>query len=190
MLLGKAIESGKGGRFKDCDIFIRKCFKELELKSASASQELRLCRVDLVIHWNIRRNKGPVFWEQLDDDLAQLIQLSRYQSDVVYLFYAAVTRYNLKRFIEAENLFQNLRMKVQRYEGRRAVRCFFLGNKGEPKVLEGRVSKDAAKRFVFSSELETDVMVRNEDFRGPGNDSVHFKIGFSLLGPIAIDRPA
>lgn len=190
MLLGKAIESGKGGRFKECDIFIRKCFKELELKSASASQELRLCRVDLVIHWNIRQNKGPVFWEQLDDDLAQLIQLSRYQSDVVYLFYAAVTRYNLKRFIEAENLFQNLRMKVQRYEGRGAVRCFFLGDKGEPKVLEGRVSKDAAKRFVFSSELETDVMVRNEDFRGPGNDSVHFKIGFSLLGPIAIDRTA
>lgn len=190
MLLGKAIESGKGSRFKECDIFIRKSFNELKSKSATPTQELRLCRVDLVIHWNIRQNKGPVYWEQFDSDLAELLRSSRYQTDVIYLFYSAVARYNLKRFIEAENAFQALRTKVQRYEARSAIRCFFLGDKGEPKVLEGRVSKDAAKRFVFSSELETDVMVRNEDFRAHGNDPVHFKIGFSLLGPIAIDRTA
>jgi thymidylate kinase len=190
MLLGKAIESGKGGRFKDCDNFIRRCFKELELKSVEAVPELRLCRVDLVIHWNVRQNKGPVYWEQFEADLSQLLQLSRYRDDVIYIFYAAVGRYNLKQFIEAENLFQTSRSKLQHYDGRSAVRCFFLGDKSQPKVLEGKVSKDRAKRFVFSSELETDVMVRHEDFRGHGDDAVHFRIGFSLLGPIAIERSA
>lgn len=190
MLLGKAIESGKGGRFKDCDLFIRKCFSELESKSAVPSQELRLCRIDLVIHWNIRQNKGPVYWEQFDEDVSDLLRSPRYQTDVIYLFYSAVARYNLRQFIEAENAFQALRTKVQRYEARNAVRCFFLGDKSEPKVFEGKVSIDAAKRFVFSAELETDVMVRSEDFRGRGNASVHFKIGFSLMGPIAIDRVA
>jgi hypothetical protein len=190
MLLGKAIESGKGGRFKDCDNFIRKCFKELEVKSVDASHELRLCRVDLVIHWNIRQNKGPVYWEQFEADLSQLLQLSRYRDDVIYIFYAAVGRYNLKQFIEAENLFQSLRPRLQYYEGRNAVRCFFLGDKSQPKVFEGKVSKDGAKRFVFSSELATDVMARHDDFRNHGSGPIHFKIGFSLLGPIAVERTA
>lgn len=189
LMIERASESSKGHRFKKADEFIRSAFKEIELAGVRPSDSLLLCRVELVVNWHLKTNHGPVYWEQFLDDLIQLQQNPRFANDAICTFYAAVAQFNLRKFVEAESYFQKLRAGRQFSDGRRDIRCLFLGDKTDPKVFEGTVTQGGGdKKFVYCAELATDVLVKRGHLSGRPDESKHFKIGFSMLGSIAVDQ--
>lgn len=65
----------------------------------------------------------------------------------------------------------------------------FLGDKTEPQILEGRIqSSSGDKRFIYINELGTDVLVQRGKLTTRPDEALHCRIGFSMLGPIAVDR--
>jgi len=189
ILLAGALKSEKGSHFKRVDDFVRECFKLLAEKKTQAPAELTMCRIELVANWNVLRNKGPVYWEQFEADLRNIMQQVHLRDDVQWMFYLGVATYNQRKFAEAEICFQNLRARHLPFYLRHVPRCFFLGDKSDPEVFEGRISAGSEeKRFIYSGALGTDVMVRYEDFTDRPEDVKHFKIAFSMSGPLAVDK--
>jgi tetratricopeptide (TPR) repeat protein len=189
MMLGKAIESTKGHQFKKVDDFLRDAFREIAGADISPSYELVLCRVELVVNWHLFTDHGPVYWEQFSEDLHQLQQNPRFADDVLCTFYAGVAYFNMRKFVEAEASFQRLRRDGNRNQFRKEIRCHFLGDKTEPRVFEGKISASASdKRFIYCAELGTDIPVRYGQLTQRPDELKHFKIGFSMLGAIAVER--
>ena len=191
ILLVKATEARKGSLFKKVDKFLRTAFETIAASEKDPSEELLICRVELIIEWFLNQEKGPVVWEQFESDLLRILQNPRYSQDTLWLFYLGVTHYHLSKFVEAEACFQTLRSRGLPWEARQKIRCFYLGDSSEPKVLEGRLSPGAQNNcFVYSGELQNDILVRRGELSGRRDEIKHFRIGFSLYGPLAIDRDA
>jgi hypothetical protein len=189
MLLTKAGQDKKGQLFKRVDVFLRQCFKLVESSGKEPKEELLLCRIELVINWFLNQSKGPVYWEQFETDLTFIIKNPRYAHDAIWLFYLGVAQYNQHKFIEAEACFQTLRSRNLPWQIRQNIRALYIGDKGEPQVLEGKIYSGAQDhRFVFSAELENDILVRRGDLSGRPDELKHFKVGFSFYGPLAVDR--
>jgi hypothetical protein len=75
------------------------------------------------------------------------------------------------------------------WEIRQKIRALYIGDKSEPQVFEGKIYSGAQDhRFVFSAELENDILVRRGDLPGRPDEVKHFRIGFSFYGPLAVDR--
>jgi hypothetical protein len=189
IMLGKAIETSKGGNFKKVAEFLREAFKRVTNRSGEPSSELSLCRVELIINWHILPNHGPVYWEQFVADINRLQESPRFLNDSLLSFFGAVGKFHLRQYPDAEVLFQRLRMDRQRNETRGELRCYYIGDKTEPQVLEGRI-RDAfgEKRFIYCPELGTDVLVKHRHLTLRPDEPQHCKIGFSMLGPIAVER--
>ena len=189
MMLGKAIEISKGHQFKKVDDFLREAFSRVTIGTGQPSAELVLCRVELIINWHIIPNHGPVYWEQFVEDIHRLQESPRFSNDSLLTFFAAVGEFHLRHHREAEVLFQRLRMERQRNETRRVIRCYYIGDKTDPQVLEGRIqAASGERRFIFCSELGTDVLVKPGHLTLRSDEPQHCKIGFSMLGPIAVER--
>jgi hypothetical protein len=189
VMLERATQAGKGQQFKKVDEFIRLAFSEIASAGVRPNDPMLLCRVELVINWHLRTDHGPVYWEQFLEDLVQLQQNPRFANDVLCTFYAGVAHFNLRQFVDAESCFQRLRGARHYSEGRRDIRGHFLGDKTDPRVFEGRVTSSGGdKRFVYCAELSTDILVKRGHLAGRPDESKHFKIGFSMLGPIAVDH--
>jgi hypothetical protein len=189
MMIETATESGKGSQFKRADDFLRESFRRIADADVKPANEMLLCRVELVINWHLRTDHGPVYWEQFLEDLQQLQITPRFANDVICTFYTGVAHFNLRNFIDAETYFQRLRGNRQASNVmKREIRCHFLGDKTTPKVFEGRVRAGGGdRRFVYCPELATDILVRLGHLKGRADESQHFKIGFSMLGAIAVD---
>jgi hypothetical protein len=189
MMLGKAIEVSKGHQFKKVDDFLREAFKRVTTGTGQPSAELLLCRVELVINWHILPNHGPFYWEQFVSDIHRLQESPRFSNDSVLTFFGAVGEFHLRQYPEAEVLFQRLRMERQRNETRRVVRCYYIGDRAEPQILEGRIqAASGERRFIYCPELGTDVLVKPGHLTLRTDEPQHCKIGFSMLGPIAVER--
>lgn len=188
MLLAKATAEGKGQLFKKTDDYLRECFKLVATRGKEASDELLLCRIELVVNWNLNQNKGPIYWEEFESDLHRIVRSPRYAADVMWTFYLGVAEYNLRKFQDADGRFQWLRSRNLPWQLRNIVRCYYLGDGGAPKVLEGKIGHGSHDRFIYSAELGNDVLVRKDDFRERPDEIKHFTIGFSFNGPIARGR--
>lgn len=189
VMVERASQGGKGHQFKKADEFVRLAFKEIEAACVPASDPLLLCRVELVVNWHLQSDHGPVYWEQFLEDLRQLQQNPRFANDAICTFYAGVANFNLREFVAAESCFQKLRSSRQFGDGKRDIRCHFLGDKTDPKVFEGRVTHSGGdKKFVYCAELATDILIKRGHLSGRHDESKHFKIGFSMQGPIAVDQ--
>ncbi len=85
MMLGKALQTGKGHQYKKVDDFIREAFKQIAVGSGQPSNDLILCRVELVINWKILPSHGPVYWEEFVDDIHHLQESPRLLA-ILYFF--------------------------------------------------------------------------------------------------------
>lgn len=189
ILLGKAKKGVKGSLYKKADEFIRMCFRTLAEATQEASDELLLCRVELVVHWQLLQYKGPIYWEQLENDLEKIVRNPRYSTDFFWTFFLAVAKYNQKKFPEAESLFQTLRVRNLPLDTRNVPICAFLGDKAEPRVFEGKISLGSnERRFIYSADLANDVLVRKGQLAGRDTTQVrHFRIAFTYYGAQAVD---
>lgn len=189
MMLGKALTGGKGRQFKKVDEFIREAFKRVTANGGEANGELLLCRVELIINWHVLPNHGPVYWEEFVEDIHKLQLSPRFSDDAVLTFFRAVGEFHLRHYPDAEVLFQRLRMDRQWNESRRDIRCYYIGDKTDPQILEGRIRGEAAeKRFIYCSELGMDVLVKPGNLMLRPDEPKHCRVGFSMQGPIAVDR--
>ncbi|MCI0536243.1 MAG: hypothetical protein L0Z50_13535, partial [Verrucomicrobiales bacterium] len=188
MLLTKAVSEGKGQLFKKADEYIRECFKLVTSRAKPPSEELVLCRIELVINWHLNQNKGSIYWEEFESDLHRIVRSPRYASDVLWTFYLGVAEYNLRKYQDAEARFQWLRSRNLPWQIRTIIRCYYLADGSVPKVLEGKIVHGSHDRFIYSAELGNDVLVRKDNFRERPDEVKHFKIGFSFNGPIAVER--
>ncbi|MBL9170496.1 MAG: hypothetical protein JNN07_22365 [Verrucomicrobiales bacterium] len=189
ILLTKATQDKRGSLFKKTDEFLRDCFKLINDASKDPRDELLLCRVELIVEWLLNRDRGPVSWEQFESDLYHILRNPRFARDTLWLFYLGVAQYNRGKFVEAEASFQALRSRNLPWDRRQKVRCLYLGEQAAPKIFEGKLSPGAHdNRFVYSAELENDILVRRGSLTGRMDEVKHFKIGFTLYGPLAIGR--
>jgi len=188
IMLTKATTEAKGQQFKKADVYIRECFKLVGAHNKIPSDELLLCRIELVANWHLAQNKGPIYWEEFESDLHRIIHNPHYAADVMWTFYLGIAEYNRGKFPDAEGRFQWLRARNLPWQLRSVIRCYYLGDGSAPKVFEGKISSGSRDRYIYSAELGNDVLVRKDDFRERPDEVKHFKIGFSFNGPIAIER--
>jgi hypothetical protein len=188
--LAKAKMSGKGKDFNRVDDLVREVIGIVDDRGDEPSSSLRLARVELKIHWQINASKGPVFWEEFEEDLRSLFSVSvGYGDDFFLLFYWAVAMFNLGKITESQTVFQRLRSSRIPQPILHTQRCFYLGDKTNPVELEGVVEKGAAKRkFIYSARLGTDIEVRHAGLGGKPGEIQHYKIVFSMNGPLACSR--
>jgi hypothetical protein len=188
LLLTKASNVNKGHAFKKVDDYLRYVFKALGAAQKQPCDELLLCRIELVVNWQLNENKGPVVWEQFEEDLLKIVSKPRYAPDAMWTFYLGVAEYHLKKFNEAEGYFQLLRSRSLPSQTGHVIRCLYLGDKSTPRVLEGTIVRGSYNRFLYCSELGTDVLIRKGEFIDRPDEIKHFKIGFSFYGTIALER--
>ncbi len=188
ILLFKATDENKGHAFKKVDDYLRDVFSLVTAANKQPVDELVICRIELIVNWQMSQNKGPIYWEQLEKDLQHIVRKARYASDVLWIFYLAVVQYNLGKFNDAEGNFQLLRSRNLPWDARHLIRCFYLGDKAVPKVFEGKITQGSHKRYIYSSELGNDVQIRKHEFVDRPDELKHFKIGFTFYGPIAVGR--
>ncbi|MCE0497977.1 MAG: hypothetical protein LV481_08545 [Methylacidiphilales bacterium] len=188
-MLAKATEKDRGGEFKKAQIFLTDCITTVEEAGEKISSSLFLCRIELVVNWMVNRAKGPVYWEQLESDLKALLDDPIYARDSLWRFYLAVAFYHQGRYPEAEMIFQDIRREDVPFRSRWAIRCWYLGDAATPPFLEGKIkSSTPVRRYIYSNDLENDVLAKNDEFNVADNDPCHFHVGFTLQGPLAVNR--
>ena len=179
----------RGRDYRKVDVALRDIFSRIEAAKQPPSTELLICRAEMVVSWHLDHGKGPVFWEQFESDVATILKARVHSADVLWIFYLGVAYYNLRKFPEAEICFQRLRSARLEREFLGPIRCFYFGEKGEPQILEGILKgRLGGKRYIFSSSLGADLLVRHGDFEAPTEEVCHFKIGFNFTGALAMHR--
>lgn len=185
--LGKAMESGKGGRFKRADDVIRDAFRLADTKGQEPDVDLRICRVQLDFEWKLKRHSGPVYWEQFSDDLQSIRGHRRFRDDPMWDFLLAVAKFHLKDFNFSDQLFSRLRSRKLDRHFRRQGRCKYIGDKGSVQTLEGSVTiGPEGKSYLLSAELGSDVRGKVGSFRKDTEEIKFFQIEFSMTGPLAV----
>jgi hypothetical protein len=187
MMIAAAKSKDKGGFYKKCQDFINQAITHIQSRGQRPDPGLLLCRAELMITWHILSQKGGVSWECLRGDLKEAISTPHFSRDPLWIFYLAVAHYHLKEMPLSEALFATLRQLQMSNILRNPFRCSFIGPDGSPQTFQGTLrSGGTVKRFIECAELGTDVMARKGDFRQPDKATVHFKVAFSMLGPLAV----
>ncbi len=185
--LRNARRTNRGHDFKKVDEAIRDVFSRLEVLKSKPVIELRICRVELVVAWQLENGKGPIHWEQFIEDIEHILATHAHAGDAVWLFYLGVAFFNLNKFPEADVCFQKLRVMRLDREFLRPLRCFYIADKSVPQVLQGIIGDSGGyQRYIYSSSLGVDVPIRHGEFRENSDEVQHFKIGFNLTGPLAV----
>jgi hypothetical protein len=187
LLVGTAKEKDKGSLFKKAQDFLNKAIFTIEESGLKPIADLYLCRAELMIVWRILPRKGDVNWECVKNDLKIAVGAPHFSRDPIWLFYLAVAHYHLLEIPMAEALFSGLRQLTMSSMLRSPFRCFFMGSDGMPRTFQGKLESGASRnRYIQCGDLDADVMARKGDFSQPDHATVHFRIAFSLLGPLAV----
>jgi len=186
-MLVEATQTSKGRDFNQVNEYLNRCMDAIEARAELPTADLLVVRVDLMVRWAVLRFR-PVNWIALREDLADILKESRYRDDVIRTFFYAVALYQCGEITEANALFATLRRWQPTAFGTRDVRCYFLGDDGNPRRFQGTYKHE--HRWYFEvPELNAAILSRPPPNYGAGA-TAHTYIGFAINGPLAqADRP-
>lgn len=182
-LTSLAVGSGKGSDFKKAGDFLHEACKLVQNAGENIGDELRWCRLDLWDSWQAKQGKGPVDWQTVLEDIDTLMSKPQNRDDIRLNFWWAVALWNTDRIDEAEPRFQWLRQMMWHSQHRTVA--YFTGMKSSPIELQGTVRLSDHKRFIKCSNFNVDLHSRGFESNDQG-DTVHFIVGFTLAGPVAL----
>ena len=181
-MLVEASESSKGKDFNEVHEYLNRCMEVLDEKEIQPTPDLILVRVDLLIRWTILGFR-PVPWDDIKEDLADILKNPKYRDDVIRTFFYAVALFHCSEITEANAVFATLRRWQPTAFGLREIRCFFLGSDGNPRRFQGVFRSENQRWFFEISELNVALLSRAPQNYGSGATG-HAYIGFALNGPL------
>ncbi|CAI8855366.1 MULTISPECIES: hypothetical protein [Burkholderia] len=187
-LLVEASEGNKGHAYNGVNEYISECVAQIEDRGTRLSTELVVIRIDLIVRWRIQRFLS-VQWENFTHDLKSILENVRYRDDAIKRFYYAVGLFHLKHVTEANAVFAGLR-RLQLSASPREIRCYYLGDQGDARRVQGTVQRKHNYSYVLVTDLQLSVPMRSPTAGGGTGSVVHAYIAFSLNGPTAVlDKP-
>ena len=187
-LLANAIENGKGSAYNEVKNYIQDRIAHIEAAGKSVAAELLAVRIDLVIRWRIQGFK-EVEWGAFAQDLKYVLETPRYRDDVIKTFYYAVALFQTNNITDANAVFASLR-RLQLTSGSREIRCYYLGQTGHARRLQGTLERKHGHTYIIVPELDISVPAQSPVNSLGSGVVVHVYIGFSMNGAAAVfDQP-
>lgn len=187
VLISEASSKNKGGLYNRANDYLKKVESTIGSRGLSIDIRIIECRADLEIKWKVI--SGSVTapnWIGLESDLSLLLEHSTGSSKILFTFYRAVALYHLNDIRVADSIFNHLR-RTDDIPGdiRRTRRCYLLDKNGNPKSFQGQIISGHEKKYVYCSELSTELLCSKE-FTERKEALVQFYIVFSIQGPLAV----
>ncbi|OOG26423.1 hypothetical protein B1C78_04985 [Thioalkalivibrio denitrificans] len=187
-LLLEASKRGKGKDYRAAKEYLDECVERLTTAGVKPSDRLLAARVDLYIRWQLQGQGGSVDWQNILSDLETICASPLFRDDVIKLFYYGVVLFHLDRIPEANVIFSRLRNTASLPKLKGDARSYLLGGGGSPKRLQGVLRKSHDRWYVEVPELGTDLPLRNGEGALVNGRDIHCYVGFSFLGPFAIQQ--
>jgi hypothetical protein len=182
-----AARDDRNSEYKKVDEYARLIGSRITNSGQIISTDFTACRVENEFRWKVIKGSTSRYdKESALNDVRTIMLQEPYRSDVMWGFMEAVLAFLTRDYCASDAGFTGLRRLNIDSEIRAAVRCYLTNQQGIKQVLEGTIARTAAPRvFIYSPDLESDVLGFSREFPGAENKPVHFYLGFSINGPIA-----
>ncbi len=188
-LASSAAESEKNSEFKKVDDYARLLCSRITNLGLEPLPAIVACRIENEFRWKMIKGSGTKYdFEACNGDIKAVLNSDNYSNDPTWIFMAGVISFLAKDYSNSDAYFMALRRASIDNDIRNAVRCKLLNSNGLPHVIEGRITdkNNPPRLLIYSADLQVDVLGYSSDFRGAPNSIVHFHLGFTMKGPIAL----
>jgi len=182
-----AARDDRNSEYKKVDEYARLIGSRITNAKQAISRDLIACRIENEFRWKIiKGSTSPYDFDAALSDVKIVMQVEPYRSDVMWGFREGVLAFLTRDYNTSDAIFAGLRRMSLEPDIKTSVRCYMTNSQGLRHVLEGRIASVSIPRvFIYSADLESDILGLTRDFGETPDKSVHFYLGFAINGPMA-----
>ena len=186
--LREASRKNRGTAYNEVNQLIVKYLALIASAGIEPSPLFFQVRAELTIKWKIsRKASGHCDWPQFKGDLEKSINIADSKTRPLWMFYQAITYYQVGESEGAEAIFYKLRQMHLQYKYANTYRACYCDVNGNPNTLQGNLNYGVDHtKFIEGSILKRGFRAKLNDFRQQTRAPVLFVLAFSYQGPIAI----